>query len=281
MKTTKIKTKMSGLLLTAALFLAAGNIQSASARSRPDNRGDARWRIGKDTLQPANPDSAAKIRALLEKVQQAYHRAAYLGFRMKYLYANEGQPGKNIDSLIGEVEMDKNRSRFVIDGTETVLTDKYAIQVRSEDKAIYLSAAKQATMSNPLGMLENVVGHMQGVQAELRQQGTLEVLVLRFPPGSAYSSIQMQVDARTGFFKKITYSLYTEGLVGQELIDRPGHPGPYESRGQVSVVFSQYEQGRFDDSLFKEENFFSKTAGRFVPAGRYNEYHIFLASSNL
>jgi hypothetical protein len=276
-----IQIKISKLFLTTALFLVAGYIQKASARIRPENIGNAVRIVRIDTLQPASSDSAAKIRALLEKVQRAYHGTAYLGFRMKYLYANEGQPGKNIDSLIGEVEMDKNHCRFVIDGTETVLTDKYAIQVRNEDKAIYLSSVKQAGMSNPVGMLDSVFAHIQAVRTEFRQQGPSEMLTLRFPPGSAYSFIQIQVDGRTGFFQKIIYSLYTEGLVGQELIDRPGHPGPYESRGEVSVVFSHYEQGRFDDSLFKEENFFSKTAGRFVPAGRYNEYHIFLASSNL
>ncbi len=34
-------------------------------------------------------------------------KSNYLSFRVKYLYANEGQPGQYIDSLTGEVDMDK------------------------------------------------------------------------------------------------------------------------------------------------------------------------------
>jgi hypothetical protein len=261
MMTTQRMKKCSGLLWVV-LILMGVSTQRASAR--------------------AIRDSSADIRALLGKVQQAYHSNSYLSFRIKYLYANEGQPGSsNMDSLAGEVEMHKNRCRFVIDGTETVLTDKYAIQVMNEDKAIYLSAIQHTGLSNPVAMLDSVFAHIQGIHIDLQHQGLSEMLTLRFPPGSAYSLIRMQVDARTGYFQKISYSLYTVGLVGEELIDRPGHPGPYQSRGQVTVVFSQYEHGRFDDSLFREENFFSKTAGRFEPARRYNDYHIFLASSNL
>jgi hypothetical protein len=234
-----------------------------------------------NVLRAGTRDSLTDIRALLEKVQQAYHSTAYLGFRIKYLYANEGQQGTPMDSLTGEVEMHKNHCRFVIDGTETVLTDKYAIQVMNEDKAIYLSAIKRAGLSNPVGMLDSVFAHIEGVHTDLRQQGQSDVLTLQFPPGGTYSLIRIQVDKQTGYFQKISYSLYTVGLVGQDLIDRPGHPAPYQPKGQVNIIFSHYEQGKFDDNLFREENFFNKTAGRFEPAGRYKDYHIFLASSNL
>jgi hypothetical protein len=130
-------------------------------------------------------------------------------------------------------------------------------------------------------MLDSVFAHIEGIHTDLQELGSSEVLTLRFPPGSAYSLIRIQVDARTGYFQKITYSLYTVGLVGQDLIERPGHPGPYQSKGQVNIIFSQYEQGHFDDTLFKEANFFTRTAGRFAPADQYKDYHIFLASPNL
>jgi hypothetical protein len=262
--TTQAMINYSRLLFTA-ITLTGWGMQPASAQ---DKRPDA-------------GDSLSKIKKLLGKVQQAYHHTAYLGFRIKYLYANEGQTDKNTDSLTGEVEMDKGRCRFVIDGTETVLTDKYAIQVMNEDKAIYLSAAHHAGMSNPVSMLDSVFAHIEGIHTDLQAQGPSEVLTLRFPPGGTYSLIRIQVDAHTGYFEKITYSLYTVGLVGQDLIEKPGRPGPYQSKGQVNIIFSHYEQGRFDDTLFKEGNFFTKTAGRFEPASQYKDYHIFLASSNL
>jgi hypothetical protein len=65
------------------------------------------------------------------------------------------------------------------------------------------------------------------------------------------------------------------------MVDQPGHSAPYQSEGEVSMVFSGYEKGRFNDALFEESNFFTRVAGRFEPSGRYRDYHIFLASSNL
>lgn len=280
MMTTQRMKKCSGLFL-AVLILTGVSMPRASGSDRRLVGRNAKMITSWETMTIAVRDSSTDIGALLAKVQQAYHNTAYLSFRIKYLYANEGQGERNMDSLAGEVEMHKNLCRFVIDGTETVLTDKYAIQVMNEDKAIYLSAIRHTGLSNPVAMLDSVFAHIQGIHTDLQHQGLSEVLTLRFPPGGTYSLIRIQIDARTGYFQKISYSLYTVGLVGEDLIDRPGHPGPYQSRGEVTIVFSQYEQGHFDDSLFKEENFFSKTAGRFEPARRYNDYHIFLASSNL
>jgi len=252
-------------LLLAAIILTAGSTSQLSAQDT--------------TKYPAGNDP--RIKALLEKVQRAYHGISYLSFRVKYLYANEGQTARSMDSLAGEVEMDRDRSRFVIDGMETVVTDKYAIQVMNEDKAIYLSAARHAGTPNPVSMLDSVFAHIAGIRADVSRQDQSEILTLKFPPGGTYSLVRVQIDALTGYFQKISYSLYTAGLVGQELIESPGHPGPYQSKGQVDIVFSHYERGRFDDALFKEENFFNKTAGRFEPAGRYKDFHIFLASPNL
>lgn len=271
MMTTRTNKTVSRLIL-AVLLLAGLSTWKIQAQERRVQ--------AQDSTQPAQKIDP-KVRALMEKVQRAYRQPSYLSFRVKYLYANEGQPATGMDSLAGEMEMDKNRCRFVIDGMETVLTDKYAIQIMNEDRAIYLSAGRHAAVSNPVSMLDSVLAHIDGVQTDLRQQGQSEVLTFRFPAGSPYSMVRIQVDTRTGYFQKISYSLFTTGLVAQELIDRPGHPGPYQSRGQIDIVFSRYEQGRFGDALFKEENFFNKTGGRFEPAGRYKDYHIFLASSNL
>src|SRR5258705_10177793 len=103
--------------------------------------------------QLAAQDNTAAVKPFLEKLQQAYRNASRLGFRVKYRYANAGQPGKYIDSLAGEIQLDKNRSRFVIDGTETVVTEKYSINILNDTKVIYLSTAKGPTMMDPAGLL--------------------------------------------------------------------------------------------------------------------------------
>src|SRR6202012_3399389 len=86
----------------------------------------------------------SKIKTLLVKMQRAYQQATYLEFRVAYYYANQKQPGLHMDSLFGKVQMDKNRCRFAIDNTETVVTDKYTIQVMKQEKQIYLSQASHS-----------------------------------------------------------------------------------------------------------------------------------------
>ena len=223
----------------------------------------------------------SKVRAILIKMQRAYQQASYLEFRVAYYYANQKQPGQRMDSLFGKVQMDKNRCRFAIDNTETVVTDKYTIQVMKQEKQIYLSKARHSGMMDPVGITDSILSHMEGVQADVVKQGGAEVLTLNFPPGKMYTRIMMALDSRTGFLQKVTYDLHTAPLVGQEMIDKPGHTGPYQSEGQVDVIFSGYRNGSFGDGAFDEKKFFNHVENRFEPAESYREYHIFLASSNL
>jgi hypothetical protein len=223
----------------------------------------------------------AKLKSLLVKMQRAYQQASYLEFQVAYFYANQKLPGQRIDSLFGNVQMDKNRCRFAIDNTETVVTDKYTIQVMKKEKTIYLSGARHSGMMDPVGITDSILAHMEGVQAEVEKQGASEMLTLNFPPGKMYTRITMMLDGRTGFLQRVTYDLHTASLVGQEMIDKPGHPGPYQSEGQVDVLFSGYRNGSFGDAAFDEKKFFNHVENRFEPAGAYKDYHIFLASSNL
>jgi hypothetical protein len=222
-----------------------------------------------------------KIKTLLVKMQRAYQQASYLEFRVAYYYANQKVPGQHMDSLFGKVQMDKNRCRFAIDNTETVVTDKYTIQVMKEEKAMYLSRARHSGMMDPVGITDSILAHMEGVQAKVEEQGGSEMLTMSFPPGKMYTRITMALDARTGFLQRVIYDLHTAPLVGQEMIDKPGHPGPYQSEGQVDVIFSGYRNGSFGDAAFDEKKFFNHVENRFEPAGSYKDYHIFLASSNL
>jgi hypothetical protein len=223
----------------------------------------------------------ANLDVLTQKVRKAYAKAAYLSFRVRYLYANDGQPGQYIDSLAGEVEMDKGRSRILIDGMETVLTGKYAIHVIHDDKLIYLASAGHAPVQNPVGMLDSVFAHVEGVRTRLQTTGGLDVLDLDFPPGQPYTRMELSIDDRTGYFHRVAYWVNTAGLVSQDMIASPGHPGPYQSSGEIDILFTDYRQGHFGDQVFREDNFFTKTAGRYQPSDRYKDYHIYLASSNL
>ena len=232
-----------------------------------------------ETPQPSvAPDS---LKAFTQKVSQAYAKASYLSFRVKYLYANAGRPADYLDSAFGTVQMGRGSSRVVIDSTEMVFTSRYAIRVLRDDKLIYLSAPARVETQNPVGMLDSIFAHMSGLGARLYRQKGEDVLLLDFPAGGPYTRMEITVDDKTGFFRSIAYTVNAVGLVGRDMIESPDHPGPYESSGRVYVLFSDYQNGHFDDRLFSEDNFFTRVAGKFTPSDRFKDYRIFLASSNL
>jgi hypothetical protein len=233
-------------------------------------------------LLAAGQGDSTETRAFLGKIQRAYSRGHFLDFNLRYYYANADQPQNYLDSLTGRIQMEKENCRLSLAGVETIITGKYALQINNTDKSIYLTAARKAASANPLGMVDSIMAHIQGVQTTVSKDGHAESLTLDFPQDQAYSRITIRIDAKTGYLQRISYALNTASLVGREMIDRPDNPSPYKSRGSMEIVFSDYREGRFDESLFREENFITRIApGHFEPAVRYKDYHIYLASSNL
>jgi hypothetical protein len=222
------------------------------------------------------------VKQFMQKAQQAYHQASRLSFQVQYRYANKNQPGNYIDSLSGAIMIDKNRVRSVIDDVETVTTANYTIRVMKDEKLIYLAKAMQSPLTDPVSLLDSALAHLNGIQAGIVRNNKQVTLNLRFPPGQAYKNITMTMDESTGYFQKVVYELYTTDLVGQEQIDKPGQPAPYQEEGIVEMIFSLYRQDAFDDSLFDEAQYFTKLGkGQYEPAEQYKDYQIFLASSGL
>ena len=220
-------------------------------------------------------------KSFLLKAQKAYQESSYLGFRIKYLYSNAGEGAKPMDSVSGEIQMDKDRCRMMLDGTETVVTGKYIIQLMEEDKSMFLSRPGRAIPMSPVQLMDTVFKQLGSIQTAVTTEGRSKVLTLHFPPGKMYTEIRMVMDPATGYFQRITYGVHAAGLVGQDQVTSPGHPALYSQEGRIDMLFSQYEKGRFSDALFDENNFFTHVSGQYQPAGRYRDYHIFLASSNL
>ncbi len=228
-------------------------------------------------------DSTTACKAFMEKVQQAYQKAGYLSFNVLYRYANNSQPGNYIDTMSGEVAMDKKRSRFVIDDVETVNNGTYSIRVMKEDKLIYLSAASSASVvMDPVHIMDSVLAHLQGVRMQIEHGKEVSSLNIFFPPGQQYKRISMTVNESTGYFQKVVYELYTEGLVTQDQMAQPGNTGQYQTEGRVEVLFSNYKRGQFNDSVFEEGLYFTRLGkGNYQPSEEYKDYQIFLASPSL
>lgn len=229
----------------------------------------------------AQVDSTA-IRGFLAKIQQAYSKGHFLDFNIRYYYANADQPQLYLDSLAGRIQMDQENCSMTLAGIETIMTGGYAIQINPVDKSIYVAAARRTASANPLGMLDSILAHIEGVRAAVTKSAHEQSLTLDFPPDQAYTQITIHIDDKTGFIQRISYALNTARLVGGGMINRPGNPSPYGPRGNMDILFSDYRKGDFDESLFREDNYFNRIApGHFEPVARYKDYHIYLASSNL
>jgi hypothetical protein len=232
---------------------------------------------------PVSVDTTgSQVTQFLQKVQQAYKNAPYLSFNLLYRYANKSQPDNYLETMSGEIAMDKNRVRLVMDEVESITTARFTIQVMKADKLIYLSTPKPAQSTDPLHMVDTILSHMEGVRTELIHDKGLARLNIYFPSDAPYRSIAITINESTGYFEKVIYELSTDGLVFEDQVAQPGKPEGYQPEGIIEVLFSNYRQGQFTDSLFDEGVYFTRRGkGDYQPTEQYKDYQIFLASSNL
>jgi len=234
------------------------------------------------SMQAIAGDSTSAVKQFMQKVQQAYKSASYLSFHVVYRYANKDNPKQYIDTMSGEVALDKNHMRFMIDGVETVTNDSYTIQVHNDEKLIYLSTPQPTQITEPVAMLDSALAHFEGLHAGVIHNKGLATLTLSYPPGQTYKTIVMVIDEKTGFFEKVVYELYTNELVEKDQLIGQGGNGLYEKEGNIEILFSNYRQGRFTDELFNETRYFNRLAkGKYEPSEKYKDYQIFLASPKL
>lgn len=234
------------------------------------------------SVQATAGDSANAVKQFMQQVQQAYKSANYLSFHIQYRYANKSQPENYIDSMWGEVAMNKNHLRFLIEEVETVTNDKYTIQVNNDEKLIYLSTPKPVQMADPVAVLDSALAHIDGIATRVTRAGGAATLNIAFPPGRSYKNVTMTINERTGLFQKVVYEMFTEGLVEKDQLMQGDSGGPYQPEGRIEILFSQYRQGQFTDGLFSEDRYFTRLGqGKYEPTEKYKDYQIFLASSKL
>lgn len=227
-------------------------------------------------------DSTNAVKQFMQKVQQAYKSASYLSFHVVYRYANKDKPQQFLDTMSGEVALDKNHMRFTIENMETVTNDTYNIQVDNDEKLIYVSTPQSVQMNNPVAMLDSALAHFEGIRAGVVHNKGMATLTLKFPPGQTYKNIMMVVNEKTGYFEKMVYELYTNELVEKDQLMGQGSNGPYQNEGNIEILFSDYRQGRFTDELFSESRYINRIAkGQYQAAEKYKDYQVFLASSKL
>lgn len=227
-------------------------------------------------------DSTNAVKQYIQKVQQAYKSASYLSFHVVYRYANKDKPQQYIDTMSGEVAIDKNHMRFVIEHMETVTNDTYTLQIDNDEKLIYLSTPQPSQMIDPVAMLDSALARFEGIRTGVAYNKGMATLTLSFPPGQTYKKVVMVINEKTGYFEKVVYELYTDGLVEKDQLMGQGGNGVYQNEGSIEILFSDYRQGRFTDELFDESQYINRLAkGKYQPAEKFKDYQVFLASPKL
>jgi hypothetical protein len=234
------------------------------------------------SLSASATDSTGSVKQFMLKVQQAYKSASYLSFHVVYRYANKDKPQQYIDTMSGEVAIDKNHMRFTIEHMETVTNDTYTLQIDNDEKLISVSTPQPAQMIDPVAMLDSALARFEGIHAGVTNIKGMATLTLSFPPGQTYKNVVMVINEKTGYFEKVVYELYTDGLVEKDQLIGQGGNGPYQNEGSIEILFSEYRQGRFTDELFNEQRYINRFAkGQYQPAEKYKDYQVFLASPKL
>lgn len=227
-------------------------------------------------------DSTNAVKQFMQKVQQAYKSASYLSFHVVYRYANKDKPQQYIDTMSGEVALDKNHMRFTIENMETITNDTYTVQIDNDEKLIYVSTPQPVQMADPVAMLDSALARFEGIYAGVAHNKSMATLTLNFPPGQTYKNVIMVINEKTGYFEKVVYELYTNELVEKDQLMGQGGNGPYQNEGNIEILFSEYRQGRFTDELFNESRYINRLAkGQYQPAEEYKDYQVFLASPKL
>jgi hypothetical protein len=237
--------------------------------------------VGIASAQQSQYNDTGTVRRFLEKTHRAYLAADRLSFKVWYGYANLRQPGKYIDTLSGKFAIHRNNMYSMIGGTETVVNARFTIQVIEDEKLIYLARTSRKDVMDPLRMLDSLLLQAEKGQAVIVPGKQSSTLNIHFEPGQSYRNISITIDEQSGFFQKVTYDLFAADWVNEEQISQPGKPSQYEKEGRVEIIFSNYQKGKFNDSLFEESAYFTRQGASFEPAERYSGYRVFVASPNL
>lgn len=215
----------------------------------------------------------------LNNIRKNYTEANSLSFEMMYRYSSENEPLNILDSLAGHVQVQKNKYHSLIDSTETISNDKYAVILFRDEKIMYLTKPSSVMKGiDSYAMLDSSLRQMPGITASIsndKQTTTIEFLL---PGGGAYKKIVFVADSKSMLFRKIIY------VMKADMAEPPGTPDEMKAKDEYAVVetdFFNYSTEKIDDAVFDEKKYFIKNKTDYSATEMYKEYKIFIGSPNL
>jgi len=224
----------------------------------------------------------ARIVEQFRNMSDTYKKAGTLSYAMKYTYANESTPASILDSLTGNVEINTSGYRCVIDSTETISNDRYAIMLFKKDKVMYLSKpSKNQAAFDALSMMDSTLAAIPGLKGSIALNNNERIITLSFPAGNKYKEIRITADTTTGYIKQARYIVKTEQLLDPQLSKASVPLTGYDAYAIVDLKLYDYTKKTSDSSIFDEKTFFHKEGKEYKTTEAYKDYKIFLGTPNL
>ncbi len=242
--------------------------------------------LGRISVSAQGPTSA--LIKVIQDIQAAYSKPAFLSFDIQYKYAPEESPGSYQDSLRGQVKLSGARSWYSLDSTESINTGDYQIMVFKEDRILYLTKPGSATGRAGMGangtgtewirQLDSMLKSNKEIEWRLDETKAQQVIIMEMKHPQSLKRAEYYINRQTGFLDKII------NIVRADQLYDPSVRQSIDAEGSYAIMetsFSNYRQNSFDSDLFNSGRYFKKQGDQYICVGAYETYKVFLGSSGL
>jgi hypothetical protein len=215
------------------------------------------------------------------KMQLAYKNPPSLSFDVKYTYAMETDPLTIIDSSTGSFKMSGSFYWGVIDSTEFMQNNSYAVTLYKPDKMMRVSNPSfvYPQIAN-FSSFDSIVGK-NNYTTSCTNAGCNRLISLNFTdPTFPYKNFSVRYDSVTNFVTQIIYVIREEFDDYSDSYNRTAE-GSTSGYIIVKADYTNYQTAGFSNTLFSTGNYFILNGSIYTPQPPYSDYEVFIASSNL
>jgi hypothetical protein len=216
------------------------------------------------------------------KMQLAYKNPASLSFDVKYTYALETAPSAIIDSSMGSFKMSGSFYWGIIDSTEFMQNNSYAITLYKPDKLMRVSNPSYVypEIAN-FSAFDSIVGK-NNYTTSCTNTGCNKIISLTFTdPNFPYKNFSVRYDSITNFVTQIVYVIREDFEDYSDSYNRTAEGSSDAAYIIVKADYTNYQTSNFTNTIFNTGNYFILSGSTYAPQPPYSDYEVFIASSNL
>lgn len=228
-----------------------------------------------------NPSAIQPVLDIVKGLQAVYTTNPTFSFHVLYTFADKATPDKIEDSVAGLIQISNNRYDIKIGPTETISDSQYAVMLFSEDKVMYITKpSKVISKIDPLTQIDSALLNIKGLQSSVETENNRKVVKISFPSESAYKSIWLSIDNKTGYLLSTKLIIKEQALPGDQSL---GSEDNQQKNGYaiITASYSGYSKDQLDDSLFNVTKYFIRSNKNFSTTEEFKDYKIFIGSPNL